>query len=232
MINCIIIEDEPIAQTKLSGYIETAKDLSLKGVFSTAIDGLNYLRSNSIDLVFLDIRMKGLSGIQFLESIKHKPKIIITSAYDEYAIKGYEFDVSDFLLKPFAFERFIKAVDKVHGELSQIRSSPDNGFIFIKVENKIVRVELDKILYIEGMKDYLRIVSTERNYMTLMSFSGVLELLPNSRFSRVHNSYVVSIDKIESIEKNRIAIKDQIIKISESYRESFFQILKNQNIIR
>jgi len=231
-INCIIIEDEPLAQTKLSGYIEQVDVLLLKGVFDSAIDGLNFLKTSQIDLVFLDIRMKGFSGIQFLESLQNKPKIIVTSAYDEYAVKGYEHDVTDFLLKPFALDRFIKAVDRVYNELDSSRSTHDNGFIFIKVENRIVRVEFDKILYVEGMKDYLKIVTSDKNLMTLQSFSSLLELLPKNRFSRVHNSYIVSIDKIESIEKNRIKIKDQVIKISESYRDKFYQELKDQKILK
>lgn len=182
-------------------------------------------------MIFLDIRMKKLSGIQFLESLQIKPKVIITSAYDEYALKGYELDVADYLLKPFTFERFLKSVDKVYNQLSVLMNDSSNDYIFVKTEYRIEKVEIKDILYIQGMKDYLRIHTTNRKIMTLQTFKNLLEILPQADFQRVHNSYVVSISKIENIERNRIRIGKDLIPISDSYKDKFFGILNERKIL-
>ncbi len=153
-INCIAIEDEPLALKKITEFIAQVDYLNFMKGFSNAIEALGYIKNNTVDLIFLDIRMKKLSGIQFLESIENKPKIIITSAYDEYAIKGYELNIADYLLKPFTFERFLKSVDKVYNQLICI-NQVNNDFIFVKTEYRMEKVLLKDILYIQGMKDSL-----------------------------------------------------------------------------
>jgi len=230
-INCIIIEDEPLALKKLSGYISKIDFLNLLSVFNNASDAIGYLKANTVDLIFLDIRMKGLTGIQFLESLNSPPKIIITSAYDEYALKGYELDVSDYLLKPFAFDRFIKSVEKIYRELTDSKSEQKPDYIFVKTEYRIEKIDLKNILYIQGMKDYLRIFTVEKNIMTLQSFRNFIHALPEKEFTRVHNSYIVSISKIESIEKNRIKIGEKTIPISDSYKDNFFNLLKENKYL-
>jgi DNA-binding LytR/AlgR family response regulator len=230
-INCIVIEDEPLALKKLSGYISKIDFLNLLSVFNNASDAIGYLKANTVDLIFLDIRMKGLTGIQFLESLNSKPKIIITSAYDEYALKGYELDVSDYLLKPFAFDRFIKSVEKTYRELTDSKSEQKPDYIFVKTEYRIEKIDLKNILYIQGMKDYLRIFTVEKNIMTLQSFRNFIHALPEKEFIRVHNSYIVSISKIESIEKNRIKIGEKMIPISDSYKDNFFNLLKEKKYL-
>lgn len=230
-INCIAIEDEPLALKKIKEFIEQIDYLNLLEGFNNAVDAIGFLKKNHVDLIFLDIRMKKLSGIQFLESLQIKPKVIITSAYDEYALKGYELDVADYLLKPFTFERFLKSVDKVYNQLIGIVSPNSNAYIFVKTEYRIEKIEIKDILYIQGMKDYLQIHTTNKKIMTLQTFKNLLEILPQIDFYRVHNSYIVSISRIENIERNRIRIGKDLIPISDSYKEKFYSVLKERKML-
>ena len=230
-IRCIVIEDEPLALKKIKEYVEQVDYLELLKEFNNAIEAIGFLKQTKVDLIFLDIRMKKLSGIQFLESIKSRPKIIITSAYDEYAIKGYELDVADYLLKPFTFDRFLKSVDKVYHQLIRFKNNIKKDYIFIKTEYRIEKIILKEILYIRGMKDYLQIHTTDRKIMTLQTFKNMLEILSPIDFQRVHNSYIVAIAKIESIERNRIRIGKDLVPISDSYKENFYKALKERNIM-
>ena len=186
-INCIAIEDEPLALKKIKEFIAQVDYLNLLEGFNNAIDAIGFLKQNPVDLIFLDIRMKKISGIQFLGAIHSKPKVIITSAYDEYALQGYELDVEDYLLKPFTFERFLKSVEKVYNQLNKAVNSHSNEYIFIKTEYRIEKIILRDILYIQGMKDYLKICTTGGNIMTLQTFKNIVEILPESDFQRVHN---------------------------------------------
>ena len=225
-IRCVVIDDEPLAISKLEKFIGKVPGLNLIRSFDNALDALIWLKENSTDLIFLDIQMETLTGIQLLESTDLKTKIIITSAYDQYAIKGYELNVTDYLLKPYSFERFLKAVEKVMEFYSvrheQIRSSGDkNKYLFIKTEYRYERIDIDDILYIEGMKDYLRIVCTDKKIMTLQSFSAIEESLPSENFCRVHKSYMVALNKIKSVERGVVLIGDQRIPVSATYREIF-----------
>ncbi len=230
-INCIVIEDEPLALRKITEFIKQVNYLNMLEGFTNAVDAVGYLKKKPVDLIFLDIRMKKLSGIQFLESLQKKPNVIITSAYDEYALKGYELDVADYLLKPFTFERFLKSVDKIYSLILENNSSNANGYLFIKTEYRIERVELDDILYIQGMKDYLQVKTTNKSIMTLQTFKNLQEVLPVANFQRVHNSYIVSISKIDSIERNRIQVGKDLIPISETYKENFFGVLKERKVL-
>jgi DNA-binding LytR/AlgR family response regulator len=230
-INCIAIEDEPLALKKIKEFIEQIDYLNLLEAFNNAVDAIGFLKKNPVDLIFLDIRMKKLSGIQFLESLQIKPKVIITSAYDEYALKGYELDVADYLLKPFTLERFLKSVDKVYNQLSVLTGDNSNDYIFVKTEYRIEKIEIKDILYIQGMKDYLQIHTTDRKIMTLQTFKNLLEILPQTDFQRVHNSYIVSISMIKNIVRNRIRIGKDLIPISDSYKDKFYGILKERKIL-
>lgn len=231
-INCIAIEDEPLALAKLEGFILQTDYLNLLKTFSNAVDAIGYLKQTSVDLIFLDIRMKKLSGIQFLESLSNPPKVIITTAYDEYALKGYELDVADYLLKPFTFGRFLKSAEKVYQQLITTKQGTSGvDYIFVKTEYRIEKVELKNILYIQGMKDYLQIHTSEKKIMTLQTFKNFMEILPKTDFQRVHNSYIVSVSKIESIEKNRIRIGEDLIPISSGYRKGFYDFLKERKVL-
>jgi two-component system LytT family response regulator len=234
-IKCIIIEDEILAAEKLSGYIGKIAILELVSIFKDGISAINFLKSNRADLVFLDIEMKEFNGIQFLKTLQVKPAVIITSAYDKYAMAGYQFSVVDYLLKPYTLERFLQSVDKAINQKElkekaknyELIASQSNEYIFIKSENRIEKLVLDEILYIEGMKDYLRIHTTSKKIMTLQSFNGILQHLPEKNFKRVHNSFVVSVNKIDNIERNRIKIGETLIPISDKYKDSFFISIKS-----
>jgi DNA-binding LytR/AlgR family response regulator len=230
-INCIAIDDEPLALSKLEGFVSKVPELNLIRTFDNAIEAIGWLKENSVDLIFLDIQMEQLTGIQFLEATGTASRIIITTAYDQYAIKGFELNVTDYLLKPFSFQRFVQAVNKVMGYFTQNHeaqqpSHKDESYLFVKTEYRLERVDIDDILYIEGMKDYLRIICTGRKIMTLQSFSKIEESLPSNKFCRVHKSFIVAIDKIRSIERGVILISDRRIPVSNTYKESFYSRIK------
>ena len=226
MVNCIIIEDEPLAIKKLVNYIDKLPTLHLLETFHSAIDAIGYLKETTVDLIFLDIEMKELTGIQLLESTKTKSKVIITTAYEQYAIKGFELQVSDYLLKPITFERFVKACDHVIEDLSA-QVTTEHSKIFVKTEYRLEGIHTADILYIEGMGDYKRIITTQRKIMTLETFTDLLHKLPSQKFCRVHNSYIVSMNKIETIERNRITIQKKLIPISESFGKEFYNKLNS-----
>ncbi len=225
-LSCIIVEDEPLAFEKLQDFIGRVPFLKLISGFENAIEALEYLKNNCVDIVFLDIQMEHLTGIQFLETIKIKPYIIITSAYAEYALKGYELQVFDYLLKPYSFDRFLLAVNKVYDD-SQKRQHTikSESQLFIKTEYRVENITIADIIYIQGMQGYLRIFLTCKKIMTKQSFKSLLMQLPEDRFVQVHKSWVVNITKIESIERNRIKIADQLIPIGDSYRQKFYQAI-------
>jgi two-component system, LytTR family, response regulator len=222
-INCIIIEDEPLAVIKLKGFIEQVSYLNLCKSFDSGIEAIGFIKTNEPDLIFLDIEMKNFTGIQLLETLDKLPKIIITTAYEKYALKGYDLQVSDYLLKPIIFERFIKACDKVYNEiqLGTTKQYPDQ--IFINTEYRLEGVKNESILYIQGMGDYRKIVTEHKSIMTLQTFKELQKILNPNNFCRVHNSYIVAINKIDKIERNRIIIKNQHIPISDSYSHEFYK---------
>jgi DNA-binding LytR/AlgR family response regulator len=224
---CIIIEDEPLALEKTQDFVNKVPFLQLCATFDNALTGLAYLKNNKVDLLFLDINMDELTGIELLESTKITSQVIITTAYQEYALKGYELQITDYLLKPFAFNRFLQAVNKAQGNLAQNESAAQPNFIFVKTENRLEKIMLDEILYIEGMRDYRRIHTINKKIMTLQNFSEFEKLIPSSMVCRVHKSFMVALNKIESVERSRIKIADQLIPVSETYKDAFFQLINN-----
>lgn len=227
--NCIIIEDEPLAMERTRLFVDKLPFLTLSATFDNALTALLYLKSNPVDILFLDINMDELSGIELLESANISSQVIITTAYQEYALKGYELSVTDYLLKPFTFNRFLQAVTKAQKALNvSAAETPAADFIFIKTENRLEKVSFKDILYIEGMRDYRRIHMRTKRIMTLQNFKELEQLIPASIVCRVHKSYMVAIDKIDSIERSRIKIANQIIPISETYKELFYQVINNR----
>jgi two-component system, LytTR family, response regulator len=227
---CIIIEDEPLALEKTKDFVNKVPFLQLSATFENALTGLAYLNSNKVDLLFLDINMDELTGIELLESSKINSQVIITTAYQEYALKGYELHITDYLLKPFTFNRFLQAVNKAQENLVRHASEAQPEFIFVKTENRLEKIMLDDIVYIEGMRDYRRIHTIHKNVkiMTLQNFSEFEKLIPPTLICRVHKSFMVALNKIVSIERSRIKIADQLIPISETYKEAFFQLINNK----
>ncbi len=223
MINCIIVEDTPLAVQKLEEFIHRIPLLNLLQSFGNGFDAIVYMQTHSVDLVFLDIQMEEFNGLQFLESIRIHPKIIIVSAYSQYAIQGFEHNVSDYLLKPYSFERFLKAVDKVQSELT-ITQTKD--YMFVKTEYRMDRIDFQDILYIEGMGAYLRIVTQTSKIMTLQSFAHIEKQLPADNFRRIHKSYIIAVNKIKSIERNVVFIGEERIPIGKMYQEDFYRDLE------
>jgi two-component system, LytTR family, response regulator len=225
---CIIIEDEPLALEKTRDFVNKVPFLNLSATFDNALTGLTYLNNNKVDLLFLDINMDELSGIELLESSKITSQVIITTAYQEYALKGYELKITDYLLKPFTFNRFLQAVNKAQENLSQRMAGKQLDFIFVKTENRLEKIMINDIFYIEGMRDYLRIHCVNKKIMTLQSFNEMEQLIPAHLVCRVHKSYMVAINKIESIERSRIKIADQLIPVSDTYKEAFLQLINSR----
>lgn len=225
--NCIIIEDEPLALERTREFVNKVPFLTLQATFDNALHGLAFLQANAVDLLFLDINMDELSGIELLESSNISAQVIITTAYQEYAIKGYELNVTDYLLKPFSFHRFLQAVGKAQLNITKVVPEKQIDFIFVKTENRLEKIMLKDIIFIEGMRDYRRIHTVDKRIMTLQNFKELEQLIPSSLVCRVHKSYMVSLGRIDSVERSRIKIGKQVIPISDTYRELFFQKIKN-----
>lgn len=232
-ISCIAIDDEAIALQLLENYISRVPYLDLKSVFLNPIRCLDYLKENPVDLIFMDIQMDDLNGLQLLELLEHKPSVIVTSGYDKFALRCYELSVDDYLLKPIFFDRFLKAVNKVYDKVINriyFSNSKNLDYFFVKSETKFQKIFLDDILYIEGMGDYLKIVTKNEKILTLQNLKNLEKLLPSNRFLRVHKSYIVAIDKIYNIEKNTIKINNFKIPISDTYKKQFFNILEQKKL--
>jgi len=241
-INCIVIDDEPFAIEQMEDYIKRLPFLNLLASFDNAIDSISFIKENNVDLIFLDIQMHEISGIRLLEILNNPPKIIFTTAYEKYAIKGYELNVVDYLLKPISFERFLKAANKVYDLLmnnasvnfnneNKLNKLDTKDFIFVKASNKMQKILFSDILYIEGMKDYLRIHTVSEKIMTLQSFKKIISVLPENYFLRIHKSFVISLNRIETIERNKVKIGEKLIPIGDSYKKVFLAELERRKII-
>lgn len=217
MIRCLVVDDEPSAREILSSYIEDSPQLEMIGVCNDALEAMDFLSKHSVDLLFLDINMPHLSGISFLKSRTHLPAVIITTAYDEYALEGYELDVVDYLLKPFSFERFLKGVEKAEKRLSP--SSPDQNFLLVRSDKKTYKIPYTDILYIEALGDYVIIHTPTQKLTTYETLKKLEEQLAPHHFMRTHKSFLVSLDKAEYMEGNLLVIQGHKIPIGVSYKE-------------
>jgi two-component system, LytTR family, response regulator len=222
--NCVIVEDEPLALERVQSFILKLPFLNLLSSFENAVEALAFLKSNKVDILFLDINMDELSGIQLLESSTIASQVIITTAYQEYALKGFDLAVCDYLLKPYTFERFVQAVDRAQYNLS--KDEIDKKFIFVKTEYRLEKIILSEVLYIEGMKDYRKIHTTRKRIMTLQTFNDFEKEISQGIICRVHKSFMVSLDKIESVERDRIKIENVYIPISETYKKAFYDLIR------
>ena len=237
-INCIAIDDEPLALDIIRDYCSRIPFLHLEKTFDNAIDSIEYIRTHPLHLLFLDIQMEEFSGIQLLNALNHRPYVILTTAYDSYALQGFDLDVMDYLLKPISFERFIKGVNKVVEKIQADNQNPTTDqnlvtpsgdlFFFVKTETRIEKVRYADVLFIEGMGDYWRIITTSKKIMSLLNYKRLEEILPKNQFIRVHKSFIVALDKIDSVERNRIKIADRLIPISETYKKLFFDRIEKK----
>lgn len=237
-LKCIIVDDEPRAIEVLEEYVQQLSSLDLLATFRNPISAFDFVKQNQVDVIFLDINMPNLSGIQFIKSLSHKPAIVLTTAYSEYAIESYQLDVQDYLLKPIEFDRFMVCVDKLFDKLKPTEipkvspSIPANSqeiqdYVFVKHGTKIERIELDDILYIEGSGNYISYHLESRTILALGKMSEALNSLPQQRFVRIHKSYIIQWNKIKSIEDNHVFIGTAKLSISSTYKNDFFSQIQN-----
>ncbi len=231
-LTCLVVDDEPLARKLLVDYITKIPSLTLVGTCTNPLEAREILLTKKIDLLFLDIQMPEITGISFLRSLKKHPMVILTTAYSEYALEGYELDVVDYLLKPITFERFLKAIDKVN-----LRTEPANvkaeiqrkdnepSFVFVKDGTKIIQVKFDDILYVEGMKDYVVIHTTTKKITSLQRMKTLELELPATQFIRIHNSFIVALKSVEAIQKNEVLVAGNLLPISEGYKKAFMTFI-------
>ncbi|AXY76390.1 DNA-binding response regulator [Paraflavitalea soli] len=235
-ISCVVVDDEPLALKLMADYVQKTPFLALKEQTSNPMRAIELVQQGGVDLLFLDIQMPELTGLQLMKIIGHKCKVILTTAYADYALDGYEFDVIDYLLKPVTFDRFLVAAHKARERLSATEpvmviqapaatTAVPASYIFVKTEYKIQKIDLATILYMEGLRDYVAIYTTAGKILTLQSMKSFQEQLPESNFMRVHKSYLIALDKIQFIERNRIVIADNYIPVGDTYQEVFQQRL-------
>lgn len=230
-VKCLILDDEPLAINVIKNYLSKISDTVLVNTFNNAVDGLNYLNTNEVDLIFLDINMPLLDGLSFIKSLEFKPHIIITTAHVEFAVESYELDVLDYLVKPIAFPRFLKAINKVFKLINDRTSTnltQEKPYIFIKVDKrKLKKIYLDELLVIESLKDYLKISTQTDRYIIHQTLSSFTDQLPSDNFIRIHRSYTIAIDKVDTIEGNSLEIGGIRYTIGRTYIDTVKHRLLN-----
>ncbi len=238
MISAVAIDDEPLALQLVTGYIEKTPWLELAGSFDNPVDAMDFIPERNVDIVFVDIQMPDLTGIEFTRSVKGSPKVIFTTAYDKYAIEGFKLDIVDYLLKPFSYEEFLKAVNKARrlirlekGALRHIESN--NEFLFLKSDYKIKRINFNDILYIEGLKDYVKVFlqNCQKPVLSLTTMKLIESKLPASKFMRVHRSFIVNLEKVDTIERSRIVFGKTYIPVGDLYKGKFQKFLDKNFLI-
>lgn len=236
-IQCIVVDDEPLAQKGLEEYIKEVPYLELTAICDNASQAYNLLKNKEVDLIFLDIEMPELSGIDFLKSLTQSPAVIFTTAYPEYALQGYELDVIDYLVKPISFTRFVKAVNKARDFISEksnrtVAANYEKDFFFLKVNYQIEKIHYSDILFIEALQNYVAIYLPNRKIVSYMTISNMEKQLPAHLFMRIHKSYIVALDKIDTINKNKIFIHNQLLPVSRTIKEKLLHAVAGKLVKR
>lgn len=236
-LKCVIVDDEPLAIEVLESYVEKVDRLSLVGKFRNAISAFDFLQMEEVDLMFLDIQMPKLTGIDFLKTLKNPPKVIFTTAFREYALEGFELEVSDYLLKPISFERFLKSISKVFEDSGNRISPPsivsnieDEPFVYFKVDKRMVKIRLNDILIIESIKDYVRVKTAEKEIVTHQQISYLEHKLPEDKFLRIHRSFIVAIDKIDAFSATEVEIDKKYVPIGRNYKNEVIEKLSQNTL--
>ena len=221
-IKCVIIDDEPLAISVIENHLKNFDHIEIVATFNNPLKAYGILEQEKVDIIFLDINMPQMTGFAFIENLNYKPLIVITTAYREYAVKSFEMDILDYLVKPIPFNRFLKTINKVYQKVYISNTSNDTNLqqephIFLKVNKKLIKVNLNDILYVESLKDYIKVITTIGDYVVHKSLSSITEELPHSNFIRVHRSYTISINKIDALEGNTIEIANRKIPIGRNY---------------
>jgi DNA-binding LytR/AlgR family response regulator len=234
-MRCIIVDDEPIARKILREFIEQVPFLSLAGEFENAIKTQAFLQNDTADIMFLDIEMPKLTGVQYLKTVTVKPLVILTTAFPEYAVEGYELDIIDYLLKPIAFSRFLKAVQKAK-EYTELRDAttpaPASSYLFVRSEKRIEKIELNDIIYIESLGNYVNIYTENKKIVAYLTLKGLENQLPPAEFIKIHQSFLVGFSKISAIEGNHIIIKNKSLPISRNYRDAVMRMVEQRMLRR
>ena len=243
-MRCIAVDDEPLALKIIEDFVRKVPYLELVATLPSAIEAAEFIQHEPVDLIFLDINMPHLTGIDFVRMSDRLPLVILTTAYPDYALTGYELDVVDYLLKPFSFDRFFKAVTKAHDMYKLRRSSGDSAsttapavaasaqpdYVMIRVEYSTVRINISDILFVEGLKDYVKIATEQKNYVTKSSMKNVEDRLPSDRFKRVHKSFIVNLDRVQAFENNHLVIGEYRIPLGSNNREEFLEFLERNRL--
>ncbi|KUJ62787.1 two-component system response regulator [Flavobacteriaceae bacterium CRH] len=221
-IKCVLIDDEPLAIKVLQNYFNNFSDFEVIGTFNNSLEALDFINSTHVDAVFLDINMPMMTGFELISLIENKTKVIITTAFREFAAESYDLDVLDYLVKPIPLPRFIKCINKITTEYNlknniKVENTKGDSHIFIKVDKKMMKINIEEILFVEGMKEYIKVVTPDKTYITHKSLTSLSEELPADRFLRIHKSYVIALNKVKSIEGNRIQIQSYTIPIGRNY---------------
>lgn len=228
-MKCIIVDDEPLAIEILEAYVAKVEQLELAGTFRNAVSAFTFLQQHTVDLIFLDIQMPKLSGIDFLKTLRNPPKVIFTTAFRDYAIEGFDLEVADYLLKPIPFERFLKAVAKVLHQPAATASQPqtkvDEDYVYFKVDKKMVKTRMVDILYIESIKDYVKVRTPEREIITQQKISYLEESLPREQFIRIHRSFIVNREKIDAYSATDVEIGKFHVPIGRNYKNDVMKVL-------
>ena len=233
MIRCMIVDDEPLALDILENYIQRVPNLQLVKRCKHALEAYDYMQRDSVDLIFLDIHMPELTGIDFIKSLSNRPLVIFTTAYSNYAMEGFNLDVLDYLLKPIAFDRFLKAVDKASRLLSsEPEGNQENSeeFLFVKSDGKMVKVRYDDVLFVEGMKDYVQIQMSDQRLIVHQTMKKMERALPPDRFLRIHKSFLVAIEKIESLDGNLLEVGKHQLSVGANYRDDLLAHIQRHNL--
>jgi len=228
-IRCITIDDEPLALEKLHAFLARIPDVQVVASFSNCLEALPAIGAENPDLLFLDIEMEHITGIQLLEQVPLKPWVVIVSAYEKYALKGYELNVADYILKPYTFDRLLKTVEKIRSRMEterEPRAQIPSDFLFVKTDGRYVKIPWDEILYVEGMRDYLCLHTKAGKTLATLTFSRLLEIVPAPSFVRVHKSFVVNLKHVDLVEKHMIWLGKVSIPIGQSFREAFYRLLE------
>jgi DNA-binding LytR/AlgR family response regulator len=235
-IECLIVDDEPLALNLLEKYVRQTPFLQLAGRCGSAFEAMEIMNDRPVDLLFLDIQMPDLSGLEFSRTLQNGPRVIFTTAFEQYALEGFKVDALDYLLKPFSYAEFLRAAQKAKAwferAVAAAPATPGANYIFVKSEYRLVRIDLDEVLFMEGLKDYVKIhlAGHDKPVLSLMSLKALDEQLPAGQFMRVHRSFIVRLDKVETVEKGRIVFGRTYIPVADNYREKFQEFLNGRSL--
>lgn len=230
-IRCLIVDDEPLASNVILKYLEDFPSFEVLANFKNALEAHNYLTEHTVDVIFMDINMPKLTGMEFVKSLKNPPLIVFTTAYREFAVESFELDVLDYLVKPFSLQRFMKTINRIEERLGQVHENhvtaevPERKYVFFKVDKKMVKVYLDEILYIESLKDYVRIKTYDESLINHNNLVSITEVIPMDKFVRIHRSFIIPIDKVKLIDGNQVKIADKLLPIGRNYQKEVKELL-------